>query len=275
MTVNREQSVCELPFISTALPESPHTASPPPTRYLMKYVQGKQRWGWCADLPPPWLTATCPVPLLIYKACRVSARVASLASLPRHKGTFITPCLHFNHQERSDNKKGAPISYSVQSLARHRRRRSVMVLINICKLRLKSTTYGGNELKTWQYVRFLCTYPAVSINQRRFYFCHTGLFKTIALKLALHSLQLQHCFSFSHSKHLGKNLHKKTYYWKRRDAEESSFSPGQVRMQWVSYAVYRSQQQNRDVWCTQYILLYVWNLLFSRRIVSCQFLPRR
>lgn len=28
MTVNREESVCELPFISTALPESPHTASP-------------------------------------------------------------------------------------------------------------------------------------------------------------------------------------------------------------------------------------------------------
>lgn len=83
MTVNREESVCELPFISTALREAPTSSHLPPTppRYLMKYVQGKQRWGWCADLPPPWLTATCPVPLLIYKVCRVSARVASLASL--------------------------------------------------------------------------------------------------------------------------------------------------------------------------------------------------
>lgn len=31
--------------------------------------------------------------------------------------------------------------------------------------------------ETWQYVRLLCTYPAVSINQRGFYLCHTGLLK--------------------------------------------------------------------------------------------------
>lgn len=76
-----ERSLCELPFISTTLPICPTTSHFPPPQHLMKYVQGKQRWGWCADLPPLWLTATRPVPLLIYKACRVSARVASLASL--------------------------------------------------------------------------------------------------------------------------------------------------------------------------------------------------
>lgn len=100
-----ERSLCVSCLLFPPPSQNPPHLPPTPThpshqpQYLMKYVQGKQRWGWCADLPPPWLTATCPVPLLIYKACRVSARVASLASLPRHKGTFITPCLHFNHQE--------------------------------------------------------------------------------------------------------------------------------------------------------------------------------
>lgn len=78
-------------FYFNRLPLYPTTSHLPPPQYLMKYVEGKQRWGWCADLPPLWLTTTRPVPLLIYKACHVSARVASLASLPRHKGTFKHP----------------------------------------------------------------------------------------------------------------------------------------------------------------------------------------
>lgn len=79
MTVNREEPVWAAFYFNhpPICPASPHF---PPPQHLMKYVQGKQRWGWCADLPL-WLTATRPVPLLIYKACRVSARVASLASL--------------------------------------------------------------------------------------------------------------------------------------------------------------------------------------------------
>lgn len=80
MTVNREEPVWAA-FYFNHPPICPTTSHFPPPQYLMKYVQGKQRWGWCADLPSLWLTATRPVPLLIYKACRVSARVASLASL--------------------------------------------------------------------------------------------------------------------------------------------------------------------------------------------------
>lgn len=80
MTVNREEPVWAL-FYFNHPPIYPTTSHLPPPQHLMKYVQGKQRWGWCADLPPLRLTATRPVPLLIYKACRVSARVASLASL--------------------------------------------------------------------------------------------------------------------------------------------------------------------------------------------------
>lgn len=80
MTVNREEPVWAA-FYFNHPPICPTTSRFPPPQYLMKYVQGKQRWGWCADLPPLWLTATRPVPLLIYKACRVSARVASLTSL--------------------------------------------------------------------------------------------------------------------------------------------------------------------------------------------------
>lgn len=80
MTVNREEPVWAA-FYFNHPPICPTTSHLPPPQYLMKYVQGKQRWGWCADLPPLWLTATRPVALLIYKACRVSARVASLASL--------------------------------------------------------------------------------------------------------------------------------------------------------------------------------------------------
>lgn len=80
MTVNREEPVWAAFYFSHP-PICPTTSHFPLPQHLMKYVQGKQRWGWCADLPPLWLTATRPVPLLIYKACRVSARVASLASL--------------------------------------------------------------------------------------------------------------------------------------------------------------------------------------------------
>lgn len=80
MTVNREEPVWAA-FYFNHPPIRPTTSHFPPPKHLMKYVQGKQRWSWCADLPPLWLTATCPVPLLIYKACRVSARVASLVSL--------------------------------------------------------------------------------------------------------------------------------------------------------------------------------------------------
>lgn len=185
----------------------------------MKYVQGKQRWGWCTDLPLPWLTATCPVPLLIYKACRVSARVASLASLPRHKGTFITPCLHFNHQERSDNKTGAPISYSVQSSARHRRRQgggdgADKYLQNASEVNKQLRKWVAENLwlkwgeldTTWEFRHLplkLCTYPAN--------LCHTVLLKKkkLQLKLASQSLQLQH-FVLQWLKAFGGELTKKT-----------------------------------------------------------------
>lgn len=76
-----ERSLYEPPFISPTLPYTPQPPTSLHPKHLMKYVQGKQRWGWCADLPSLGLTTTRPVTLLIYKACRVSARVASLASL--------------------------------------------------------------------------------------------------------------------------------------------------------------------------------------------------
>lgn len=117
MTVNRGVCVSCLLFHRTPH-HHPLPYNVPPPLNPMKYVQGKQRWGWCADLAPLWLTATRPVPLLIHKACRVSAGVASLASLHAIRALSSHPCLHFNHHERSDNKKkkkGSPISYSVQS----------------------------------------------------------------------------------------------------------------------------------------------------------------
>lgn len=101
-------------FYFNRLPLYPTTSHLPPPQYLMKYVEGKQRWGWCADLPPLWLTTTRPVPLLIYKACHVSARVASLASLPRHKGTFKHPVYISGGARGAITKKRSPISYSVK-----------------------------------------------------------------------------------------------------------------------------------------------------------------
>lgn len=102
-------------FYLNRLPVYPTTSHLPPPQYLMKYVQGKQRWGWCADLPPLWLTTTRPVPLLIYKACRVSARVASLTSLPRHKGTFKHPVYISGGARGAITKKnGSPISHGVK-----------------------------------------------------------------------------------------------------------------------------------------------------------------
>lgn len=101
-------------FYFNRLPLYPTTSHLPPPQYLMKYVQGKQRWGWCADLPPLWLTTTRPVPLLIYKACRVSARVASLTSLPCHKGTFKHPVYISGGVRGAITKNGSPISYSVK-----------------------------------------------------------------------------------------------------------------------------------------------------------------
>lgn len=101
-------------FYFNRLPLYPTTSHLPPPQYLMKYVEGKQRWGWCSDLPPLWLTTTRPVPLLIYKACHVSARVASLASLPRHKGTSKHPVYISGGARGAITKKRSPISDSVK-----------------------------------------------------------------------------------------------------------------------------------------------------------------